>query len=102
MARAALEERETVLNLNAQDRVNGGTWLVFSDDPAMITRLKRAVQPHKDNGHGGYWFNLPVESVSFRKPLTAEQKRVRASRVKSLNSPTDGILGSKQAVLVRE
>ena len=60
-------ERETCLNISAQDRVDGGAWEVYSDDPAMITRLRRVAKPHKRSG-AGYFFRLPVASVSFRKP----------------------------------
>lgn len=102
MARAAIEERETLLNLNAADRVNGGTWLVFSDDPAMITKLRRVAQPHKNNGQGGYWFSLPLECVSFRKPTKNGHRKPPTKRVRSQNSPLQGDLEGKQPILVIE
>lgn len=61
-------ERETSLNLNAEDRITGGAWEVYSDDPAMITRLRRVAKPYKMNGAGGYFFKLPAAAVSFRRP----------------------------------
>lgn len=64
-------ERETAMNLNAEDRVTGGQWEIYSDDPAMITRLRRVAEPHKSTGVG-YFFRLPVASVSFRKPRTEQ------------------------------
>ena len=60
-------EHETCLNLNAEDRVTGGQWEVFSDDPAMITKLRRVAKPYKRAG-AGWFFRLPVAAVSFRKP----------------------------------
>lgn len=70
------EERETVINLNAADRKNGGTWEAYSDDPAMITKLRRAAAPHKDNGRGGYFFRIPFKLISFRRALDDDSVNV--------------------------
>jgi len=61
-------ERETTMNISAADRVGGGAWEVYSDDPAMVTKLRRVAKPYKKTKNGGYFFRLPVKCVSFRSP----------------------------------
>lgn len=77
-------ERETSLNLNAEDRVNGGTWEVYSDDPAMLTKLRRVAKPYKKTKDGGYFFRLPVKCVSFRSPRDIDLVATQSNRLGDL------------------
>lgn len=68
---STISERETAMNLSAEDRRSGGQWEVYSDDPAMLTKLRRAGhEPYKTNSTGGAFFRLPVGCVSFRSAGT--------------------------------
>lgn len=75
------DERETVANLGMADRLNGGCWRFYSDDPVLVAKLRKVAKA-QPAGHGGYWFDVPVESVVFRKPLTDEQRAERIERLK--------------------
>lgn len=64
------------------DRLNGGHWRFYSDDPAMITKLRKVAKA-RPAGHGGYFFDVPTESVVFRRAMSAEQKAKQRRNLRS-------------------
>ena len=78
------DERETVGNLNGADRIAGGNWTFFSDDPVMVSKLRKVALSSKRVG-AGWQFELAQESVTFRKPMSPAQ---RAKQIDNLTSKT--------------
>ena len=60
------EERETHLNMTADDR---GVWIVYSDDPVMIARLERIGAKLTENAPDGIGrhYALSTDQVLLRK-----------------------------------
>lgn len=59
------------------DRLAGGTWRFYSDDPVMITKLRKVAKAQRA-GHGGFFFDISAESVVFRRALTSEERAKKA------------------------
>lgn len=78
------EERETSLNMAADDRT---VWEVFSDDPVMQRKLESVgAMPVKTTRDGqGKFYRLPANQLTFRKPsaLTDEQRAALSMRARA-------------------
>lgn len=82
MAVLTLEERETHLNMTADNR---GEWAVYSDDEVMQRRLESigATLVKVEHG-GGKHYTLPASQVTLRKPakpMAEERKAQLAARL---------------------
>lgn len=85
MIELKLDERETHLNLTADNR---GQWVAFSDDPVMMKRLDRIAhgQPHGDAGGKVYILDKTQVSLRQRSPkriLTADERRAIGERLRA-------------------
>lgn len=77
-------ERETMLNMTADDRSG---WIVFSDDPVMMRRLETANAEFVRNVGVGKEYRLKTEQVLIRKGkrvVSDEQRRKAAEHMKLL------------------
>lgn len=78
MATLTNEERETHINMVADDR---SVWEVYSDDPVMMARLDKIGVAYKTTAVGK-WYRLNAKQVSLRKMPTAEQRAARAANLR--------------------
>lgn len=73
-----MSERETNLNLSADDR---GTWGVFTDDPVMIAKMEKVGAEFVRDAKGGEgkFFKLRADQVVIRtgKRFMSEEDKVR-------------------------
>lgn len=76
-----LAEQETHLNMTGDDHK---TWHVYSDDPVMQRKLESVgaalVRSTKDGL--GKFYTLPANQISFRKPLSEEQKAKKVANLR--------------------
>jgi hypothetical protein len=79
-----LEERETNINMTADDR---SQWTISSDDPVMQRRIEAVGATLLRVGRDGTtkFYTLPANQVSFRRPqnLTVEQREGLAERMRA-------------------
>lgn len=84
MATLTNEERETHLNMTADDR---SAWKVFSDDPVMIARLDKISTAYKSTANGR-WYRLTAGQVTLKKERAElsdeERQRRRETMAKAL------------------
>lgn len=82
------EEKETVINFNEADKM--------ADVYTINSRLKRRLREISEtdpqscvflstDSWGFERWNISKELISLRKPVTAEQRRLRSERAKKLN-----------------
>lgn len=76
-------ERETILNMNADDRTQ---WIVFSDDPVLQRKLEKICATLTEDRNGSRFYTLPAACVLLRaarvkRILTAEQREKLAQRL---------------------
>lgn len=86
MSTLSNEERETHLNMVANDR---GTWHCYTDDPIMQQRLERlGITCAKQDKSGGKHYVIPANQVTIRRKreLTEEQRTNLAERMKRMKA----------------
>jgi hypothetical protein len=82
MADLTLEERETAITQSAADR---SRWIIYTDDPVMITKLERLGMPAVVRVDGiGREYIVEANQVSFRRKriMTEEQKEKRREQAR--------------------
>jgi hypothetical protein len=87
VAELANDERETMLNMTADNR---GVWLCFSDDPVMMRKLEEVGEFVRVIGQGKE-YRLRADQLSFRKgkkQLSPERKAQLAAHLRSLRENT--------------
>jgi hypothetical protein len=74
VAELANEERETMLNMTADNR---GVWLCFSDDPVMMKKLEEVGEFVRVVGQGKE-YRLRADQITIRKGKRAMSDERRA------------------------
>jgi hypothetical protein len=92
-AELRLSERETCLNMTADDR---SVWEVFSDDPVMQRKLEAIGATLLYTVGQGSYYSIPAACVTLRKPSTMspEERARRGARLRETLSSAqtaDGI-----------
>jgi len=77
-----LAERETLINISADVRQDGGDWEVITDDVVMIRKFQGLGLDGKEITEGGSWkFMIPQNQITFRKKrVLSEEQRAELSR----------------------
>lgn len=78
----SLDERETHLNLTAQDRQDGKDWEVYTDDPVMMRKFESlGIEGKEGMRGGGKIYLVPQNQITFRrKRVMTDEQRAELSR----------------------